>query len=86
VFGRYFRFSLSVRDLEELMAERGLSLDHATIWRWTHVYGPEVYCRLRGNVKRKSSTWHVDETIVRIASCGVATLPASDPLRRPLIY
>src|SRR5215510_10307741 len=63
----YFRFSLSLRDLEELMAERGLSVDHTTIWRWTQVYGPEVYRRLRGNVKRKSSTWHVDETFVRIA-------------------
>ena len=63
----YCRFSLSLRDLEELMAERGLSVDHTTIWRWTQAYGPEVYRRLRGEVKRKSSTWHMDETFVRIA-------------------
>ena len=63
----YFRFSLSLRDVEELMAERGLSVDHTTIWRWTQVYGPEVHRRLRGNIKPKSSTWHVDETFVRIA-------------------
>jgi transposase, IS6 family len=63
----YCRFSLSLRDLEELMAERGLAVDHTTIWRWTQVYGPEVYRRLRGEVKRKSSTWHMDETFVRIA-------------------
>src|SRR5690242_2361124 len=63
----YFRFSLSLRDLEELMAERGLSVDHTTIWRWTQAYGPEAYRQLRGKVKRKSSTWHVDETFVRIA-------------------
>jgi transposase, IS6 family len=62
----YFRFSLSLRDVEEVMAERGLAVDHTTIWRWTQVYGPEVHRRLRGNVKRKSSTWHVDETFVRI--------------------
>ena len=49
------------------MAERGLSVDHTTIWRWTQAYGPEVYRQLRGKVKRKSSTWHVDETFVRIA-------------------
>ena len=49
------------------MAERGLSVDHTTIWRWTQAYGPEVHRRLRGNIKRKSSTWHVDETFVRIA-------------------
>jgi IS6 family transposase len=63
----YFRFCLSLRDLEELMAERGLAVDHTTIWRWTQRYGPEVYRRLQGAVKRKSSTWHMDETFVRIA-------------------
>jgi transposase-like protein len=63
----YCRFSLSLRDLEELMAERGLSVDHTSIWRWTQRYGPEVYRRLRGAVKRKSATWHMDETYVRIA-------------------
>lgn len=63
----YLRFCLSLRDLEELMAERGLSVDHTTIWRWTQTYGPEVYRRLQGEVKRKSATWHMDETFVRIA-------------------
>ena len=63
----YCRFSLSLRDLEELMAERGLAVDHTTIWRWTQRYGPEVHRRLRGQVKLKSSTWHMDETFVRIA-------------------
>src|SRR5262249_42141150 len=38
-----------------------------TIWRWVQRYGPEVHRRLRGNVKQKSSTWHMDETFVRIA-------------------
>ena len=40
---------------------------HTSIWRWIQVYGPEVYRRLHGEVKRKSSTWHMDETFVRIA-------------------
>src|SRR5262249_16700564 len=61
------RFSLNLRDLQELMAERGLTVDHTTIWRWTQTYGPEVYRRLKGEVKWKSSTWHVDETFVRVA-------------------
>ena len=63
----YCRFSLSLRDLEELMAERGLAVDHTTIWRWVQRYGPEVHRRLRGNVNQKTSTWHMDETFVRIA-------------------
>ena len=64
----YFRFCLSLRVLEELAVERGLIVDHTTISRWTQAYGPEVYRRLAGAVKPRSSTWHVDETFVRIAS------------------
>src|SRR5260370_23134934 len=63
----YLRFSLSLRDVEELMAERGLSVDHTTVWRWTQTYAPEVQRRLRGQVTTKGSTWHMDETFVRIA-------------------
>jgi transposase-like protein len=49
------------------MAERGLSVDHTTIWRWAQTFAPEVNRRLQGEVKRKSSSWHMDETFVRIA-------------------
>jgi IS6 family transposase len=40
--GRYLRFSLSYRDVEELLAERGLSVDHVTVWRWVQRYAPEI--------------------------------------------
>ncbi len=63
----YLRFCLSLRDLQEFMAERGLAVHHTSIWRWVQAYGPEVHRRLHGEVKRKSSTWHMDETFVRIA-------------------
>ena len=63
----YLRFCLSLRDLEELMAERGLAVDHTSVWRWVQAYGPEVNRRLHGVVKPKSSGWHMDETFVRIA-------------------
>jgi transposase-like protein len=49
------------------MAERGLSVDHTTVWRWTQTYAPEVQRRLRGQAKPKGSTWHMDEIFVRIA-------------------
>ncbi len=60
----YLRFCLSLRDLQELMAERGLAVHHTSIWRRVQAYGPEVHRRLHGEVKRKSSTWHMDETFV----------------------
>ena len=46
----------------------GLAVHHTSIWRWVQAYGPEVHRRLHGEVKRKSSTWHMDETFVRIAA------------------
>ena len=43
----YLRYSLSLRDVEELLVERGLEADHTTIWRWVQRYGPELDQRLR---------------------------------------
>jgi hypothetical protein len=44
--GWYLRFSLSYRDVEELLAERGLLVDHVTVWRWVQLYAPEMNRRL----------------------------------------
>ena len=63
----YLRFSLSLRDLEELMAERGLSVDHTTVWRWVQAYAPEIRKRLQGHLKYKRATWFMDETYVRVS-------------------
>jgi transposase-like protein len=53
--------------VKELMAECGLSVDHTSALRETQVFSPEVHRRLTGEVKQKSSTWHMDETFVRVA-------------------
>jgi transposase-like protein len=63
----YLRFSLSLRDLEELMAERGLSVDHTTVWRWVQAYAPEIRKRLQTHLKYKRANWFIDETYVRVA-------------------
>ena len=62
----YLRYSLSLRDLEELMVERGLETDHTTIWRWVQRYGPELEQRLRRHLKPTNKSWRVDETYVRV--------------------
>src|SRR6476619_7045139 len=49
------------------MADRRLAVVHTSIWRWVQTYVPEMNRRLHGSVKPKSSTWHMDETFVRIA-------------------
>lgn len=62
----YLRFILSYRDLEELLAERGVAVDHSTIWRWVQRYAPELEQRLRRHLKPTNRSWRVDETYVRV--------------------
>ena len=62
----YLRYSLSLRDVEELLTERGLAADHTTIWRWVQRYGPELEQRLRRHLKPTNKSWRVDETYVRV--------------------
>jgi DDE domain len=72
------RFSLSYRDVEELLAERGLSVDHVTVWRWVQRYGPELDRRLRKRVKATNDSWRVDETYVRMKGKWVYLYRAVD--------
>jgi transposase-like protein len=62
----YLRYSLSLRDVEELLEERGLYVDHTTVWRWVQYYGPELEQRLRRHLKPTNKSWRVDETYVRV--------------------
>src|ERR1700694_1491955 len=62
----YLRYSLSFRDVEELLEERGLEADHTTIWRWVQRYSPELEQRLRHHLKPTNKSWRVDETYVRV--------------------
>jgi DDE domain len=64
--GWYLRFSLSYRDVEELLAERGLHADHVTVWRWVQRYAPEMERRLRSRLKQTNDSWRVDETYIRV--------------------
>ncbi|MGB8006123.1 MAG: IS6 family transposase [Terriglobales bacterium] len=54
------RYSLSLRDVEELREERGLNVDHTTVWRWVQCYGPELEQRLRAHLKPTNKSWRVD--------------------------
>src|SRR5438876_6793792 len=62
----YLRYSLSYRDLEEMMAERGLSVDHTTISRWVQRYAPEFEKRCRPQLKACNDSWRVDETYIKV--------------------
>src|SRR5260370_28957811 len=62
----YLRYSLSLRDVEELLEERGRNVDQTTVWRWVQYYGPELEQRLRRYRKATNKSWRVDETYVRV--------------------
>jgi transposase, IS6 family len=63
----YCRYGVSYRDLEQMMGERGVSVDHSTIFRWVQRYAPEIEKRLRWQWRRpRSTSWRVDETYVKV--------------------
>ena len=68
----------SYRDLQELMAERGLSVDHTTVWRWVQRYAPVLSQRIRRECRPPNRSWRVDETYVRVAGNWVYSYRAVD--------
>ena len=66
----YLRFTLSYRDVEDLLAERGLDVSYETIRSWVLKFGPLIARRLRRRRPRPSDRWHLDEMVVRIAGEG----------------
>jgi putative transposase len=62
----YHRFTLSYRDVEELLAVRGLDTSYETVRRWVLKFGPAIARRLRQRRPRPSDRWHFDEMVVRI--------------------
>jgi IS6 family transposase len=74
----YLRSALSYRDLEEIMLERGLSVDHTTIFRWVQRYAPELEKRIRPHLKPCNDSWRVDETYINIKKVWFSLYRAVD--------
>jgi putative transposase len=62
----YLAYSLSLRDLEEMMAERGIFVDHATIHRWTIHYTPLLLKEFNMRKRPVTGKWHIDETYLKV--------------------
>jgi transposase-like protein len=63
----YLRYGLSYRDVEELLAERGIDVDHVTIYRWVQTFTPEFIDAARPARHATGDRWFVDETYVKVA-------------------
>ena len=62
----YLRYSLSYRDLKEIMAERGVSIDASTIYRWVQEYAPRLEAAHRKRRKPCGTSWRMDETYIKV--------------------
>ena len=62
----YFRFPLIFRDVEEMLAERGIDVSYETIRRWILKFGPAIAANIRSRRVQPSETWRLDEVFVRI--------------------
>lgn len=62
----YHRFGLSLRDVEEMLLERGIVVSYESIRRWGKKHGPDYARRLRRKAPSKDDVWHLDEVAVRI--------------------
>ena len=63
----YFRFTLSFRDVEDLLAERGIAVSYETVRRWVNHFGPMIAADLRRRRPKPYTTWHLDEVYLKIS-------------------
>lgn len=62
----YLRFTLSFRDVEDLLAERGIAVSYETVRRWVNHFGPKIAANLRKRRPKPHTTWHLDEVYLKI--------------------
>src|SRR5271157_6447787 len=62
----YVRFTLSLRDVEDLLAERGIAVSYETVRRWVNHFVPKIAADLRKRRPKPHTTWHLDEVYLKI--------------------
>ena len=78
----YLRYGLSYRDVEELLAERGITVDHVTVYRWVQRFTPQLIDAARPCRHAPGNRWCVDETYVKVAGRWVYLYRAIDQYRQ----
>jgi transposase-like protein len=78
----YLRFTLSLRDVEDLLAERGVCASYETVRRWVNQFGPTIAADLRKRRLKPHTTWHLDEVYLKIGGRMVYLCGRSTPKAR----
>ena len=74
----YLQFPISYRDLERILADHRVTVDHTTFFRWIQAYAPELDKRLRPHLRTTTCSWRVDETYVKVKGRWVYLYRAVD--------
>ncbi|QRM33463.1 IS6 family transposase [Microvirga sp. VF16] len=74
----YLKFPISYRDLEHMLADRGVQVDHTTLFRWIQAYASELDKRIRPHLRMTNGSWRVDETYIRVKGQWVYLYRAVD--------
>jgi transposase, IS6 family len=74
----YLQFPISYRDLERMFTDRGIQVDHTTLFRWIQAYAPELDKRIRPHLRMTNGSWRVDETYIRVKGIWVYLYRAVD--------
>lgn len=83
----YCKYGISYRELEEMLCERGVEVDHTTIYRWVQRYAPEIEARLKWYWRPRSGvSWQVDETYVKVKGKWVYLYRAIDKRGRTVDF
>ena len=83
----YCKYGISYRELQEMLAERGVNVDHSTIYRWVQRYAPEIEKRLRWYWRNPSDLcpWHMDETYVKVNGRWALSVPRPSTAEGPAL-
>jgi transposase, IS6 family len=76
----------SYRDLEEMMLQRGLQVDHTTIYRWVQRYAPELERRCRPHLQSTTDSWRVDQTYIKVKKVWMYLYRAVDSQGKTLDF
>lgn len=82
----YVRYGVSYRDLEEIMAERGVDVDHATLNRWVVKFSPSIAARAQSKKRSTTETWRMDETYIKVKGVWTYLYRAVDRDGQPLDF
>jgi IS6 family transposase len=82
----YLRFPVSFRDVERILADRGVSVDHTAVSRWTQRYAPEIEKRVGPHLRMTNGSWRVDETYIKVRGQWTYLYRAVDSHRQTIDF